>query len=178
MASFSKGDWVQVSNRIKWWKYWKQTNNMMPGNVCEVVDIQHSRSQQGVIFLRIKYKNREAWALDSYCIKIEKYDIIHDENLKRACDNLQEYEKACKEARDDILRYVFSEYEPEKKYEDIHANEDNDELYSDWEEVTTKECVPLPGRKQSIDTSQFIPTEWMTDEELDEYYSDLMGEND
>ena len=175
MASFNKGDWVQVANRIKWWKYWKPSNNMIPGNVCEVIDIKSSRSHQGVIFLRIKYKGREAWALDSYCIKVEKYDIIYDESIKRACDQLQEHERVCKKARDDILRHVFSE--PEKQDEEIRTNEeDEDQLYSEWEDVKTKECVPLPGAGK-INTSDFIPTEWMTEEELDEYYEGLMEDN-
>ena len=178
MATFYKGDWVEVSNKIKWWKHWRRSNNNIPGNPCEVIDVKESKTSPGVIFLRIKYKNKEAWALDSFCIKIKKYDVIYDESFKQACDELQRHEKICKGLRDDILREVFSDPPKEKEYEDICTDESDEELYSDWEEVTTKECVPLPGRKQAIDTSQFVPTEWMTDEELDDYYGHLVGDND
>jgi hypothetical protein len=173
MANFNKGDWVEVSERIKWWKHWKHSNDAIPGNVCEVVEIRSSRSHQGVLFLKIRYKNKEAWALDSYCIKVEKYDIIYDESIKRACDQLQEHEKVCKKVRDDILRHVFSGHSQQE--EEVRTDEE-DLLYSDWEGEKTKECVPLPGAGK-INTSDFVPTEWMTDEELDEYYEGLVEEN-
>jgi hypothetical protein len=173
MANFNKGDWVEVSERIKWWKYWKHSNDAIPGNVCEVVEIRSSRSHQGVLFLKIRYKNKEAWALDSYCIKVEKYDIIYDESIKRACDQLQEHEKVCKKVRDDILKHVFSDHNQQQ--EEVRTDEE-DLLYSDWEGEKTKECVPLPGAGK-INTSDFVPTEWMTDEELDEYYEGLVEEN-
>lgn len=180
MATFYKGDWVEVSNKIKWWKHWRHSNNVIPGNPCEVIEVKDSKAHPGVVFLKVKYRNKEAWALDSYCIKIKKYDAIFDESLKRACDQLQRHEKICKGLRDDILREVFADprEESEKVYEDIYTDEKDDELYSDWEEVTTKECVPLPGGRQTIDTSQFVPTEWMTDEELDEYYGNLVDSDD
>ena len=147
--------------------------------MCDVIDVQSSKSYSGVIFLRIRYKGKEAWALDSYCIKVKKYDIIYDESIKRACDQLQRHEEICKKLRDDILRDVFSE--PEKEDEEICTNEEEQEeqLFSEWEDVKTKECIPLPGKGSSmIDTTSFIPTEWMTDDELDEYYEGLMEEND
>ncbi len=176
MATFYKGDWVEVSDRIKWWKHWRRSNDVIPGNPCEIIDTKDSKTHPGVVFLKIKYRDREAWALDSYCIKVDKYDAIFDENIKSACDQLQRHEEICKGLRDGILREVFSDPQEEKEAEEICT--DDDELHSDWDEVTTKECVPLPGLNQSIDTSSFIPSEWMTDEELDEYYGTLMNDND
>lgn len=175
MATFYKGDWVELSKQIMWWKHWRQGNNSMIGKACEIMETKESKTHKGVVFLRIKYNSREAWALDRYCIKVKKYDIIYDESIKRACDQLQKNEKLCKKLRDDILRDVFSE--PEKVCEEICIDDDDDELYSDWEDVVTKEMIPLPG-KQTLDTSHFIPTEWMTDEELDDYYGTLVNDDD
>ena len=144
----------------------------MIGKPCEVISAQESKTQTGVTYLRVKYGKHEAWIIDSYCIKVDNYDIIYSENLKQACDTLQEHERICKKLRDEILEGVFGEVEKEQEKEE-------DVLYEDWENQKTKEIIPLPGsntKKMNIDTSDpshFTPVEWMTDEEIEEYYGTL-----
>ena len=165
MAKFNKGDWVEISEYARSWHYWRRSRDVMIGKPCQVISAQESKTQTGVIYLRVSYGKHEAWITDSYCIKVDNYDIIYSENLKQACDTLQEHERVCKKLRDEILEGVFGEEEREQK------EEKEDVLYEDWEGVKTKEIVPLPGSQVSnIDLSSFSPNEWMTDEEIEEYY--------
>ena len=61
--------------------------------------------------------------------------------------------KADKRLRDEILHEVFGEEDTElekPEYKDIEPANDN--IFDDWEEVTTKEVIPLPGNGGTMTT--------------------------
>lgn len=152
MAKFVKGDWVEVCPYPDYnWEQWSQENSDLCKKTAEITSIAEG-DWVDETYVEIEYRGVRVWFKDSHLIKVKNYEIIFSEAVHEACEKLQRHEKKCKQLRDDILHQVFGDEsaEPEKPaYRDV---EPQDNLFSDWEELTTKEIIPLPGNGGTMTT--------------------------
>ena len=141
MATFVKGNFVQVTPKVDWkWDQWSAKHTDLCGKTCTVTDTKYEQ-WVNQLYIEVDYRGKRLWFLDSHLIIVEDYDEIYFESIHKACEELQKHEKICKKLRDDILRGVFGEEEDVSNL----STEEVDEFFEDWQEVTTKEVIPLPG---------------------------------
>ena len=150
MATFVKGNFVQVQPGVDWkWDQWSAKHTDFCGKTCTVTD---TRYEQWVnqLFVEVDYRGERLWFLDNHLIVVEDYDEIYFESIHKACEDLQRHEAICKKLRDEILDGVFNpDGTPVKKAEDKN---DEDEIFDDWQGITTKEIIPLPGNGGTMTT--------------------------
>ena len=150
MARFVKGDWVEVCPHPDYrWDSWTEENSNMCGKKGRITDIKKAEWVDET-YIEVEYRGVRVWFKDDHLIKVDNYEVIFSEAVHEACEQLQRHEAICKRLRDEILRGVFGEDvepEPEKP-----APEPMDSLFGDWEEVTTKEIIPLPGNGGTMTT--------------------------
>tara|TARA_R100000700_G_C3142629_1_gene123943 strand:- start:133 stop:834 length:702 start_codon:yes stop_codon:yes gene_type:complete len=150
MANFVKGDWVEVCPHPDYrWEHWSQKNSDLCGKTGKVVDTSEG-DWVDEIYVEIEYRGQRVWFKDDQLIKVDNYEVIFSEAVHEACEQLQKHEAICKKLRDEILRGVFGEDLEEPKQELRPTNEIFDD--DDWEEVTTKEVIPLPGNGGTMTT--------------------------
>ena len=164
MAKFVKGDWVRIQPHPDfYWDYWTDKHTKFCDKVVEVVRVEPSKSDKGVLFVGVRHFSggKAMWFQDNHCVTEESYDRVFAANMQRAVDKLNQYEAVAKRCRDDILRHVFSPEEVDDieeiwcdeddeffdEWDDEHCD-DEDEYEEDWENVITKPMVPLPGSKK------------------------------
>lgn len=146
MATFVKGDFVQVTPRVDWkWDQWKIDHTNLCGKTCKVVDTNYEKWTDQ-LFVEVEHRGERLWFLDSHLIKVDNYEEVFQESIHRACENLQKHEEICKKLRDEILDGVFGDGESSEK----QKKEEN--IFDDWQEVTTKEVIPLPGNGGTMTT--------------------------
>jgi hypothetical protein len=119
MAMLKVGDWVSITpTPDTGWAYWSSRHTSMSGEYAEIVDINPGQDDPNVLYLHLRTVNTdgetelEAWFKDSHVILAKKADVYSSNNLKRACQELQEWESKRRRLLDDSLRSVFV---PEKK---------------------------------------------------------------
>ena len=150
MATFVKGNFVQVQPGVDWkWDQWSAKHTDFCGKTCTVTDTRYE-SWVNQLFVEVDYRGERLWFLDNHLIIVEDYDEIYFESIHKACEELQRHEAICKKLRDEILDGVFNpDGTPVEKTED---KKDKDEIFDDWQEVTTKEVIPLPGNGGTMTT--------------------------
>tara|TARA_Y100001938_G_C8098596_1_gene439933 strand:- start:1479 stop:2201 length:723 start_codon:yes stop_codon:yes gene_type:complete len=143
MATFVKGDFVQVQPTVDWrWDQWSSDHTDFCEKICTVTDVKYEQ-WVNQLFIEVDYRGKRLWFLDHHLIKVDNYEEIYFESIHKACEDLQRHEKICKKLRDEILEGVFGD---EKRIEEEPAPEpDEESIFDDWQEVTTKEVIPLPG---------------------------------
>jgi len=148
MATFVKGDFVQVTPKVDWrWDQWKIDHTNLCEKTCKVVDTNYEKWTDQ-LFVEVEHRGKRLWFLDRHLIKVDNYEEVFQESIHRACENLQKHEEICKNLRDEILHGVFGTEPREAKKEE----QEEDELYEDWQEATTKEVIPLPGNGGTMTT--------------------------
>ena len=165
MAKFVKGDWVRIQPHPDfYWDYWTDKHTKFCDKVVEVVRVEPSKSDKGVLFVGVRHFSggKAMWFQDKHCVAEESYDRVFAANMQRAVDKLNQYEATAKRCRDDILRHVFGPEERDDieeiwcdeddeffdEWDDEHCDDEDDEYEEDWENVITKPMVPLPGSKK------------------------------
>ena len=144
MAKFVKGDWVQVCPYPDYsWEQWTQENSNLCGKTAEITKITEGE-WVNEIYIEIEYRGVRVWFKDSNLIKVKNYEIIRSEAIHEACERVQRHEKVCKKLRDEILHGIFAP-EGAEDLPEYKSIEQQDDLFNDWEELTTKEVIPLPG---------------------------------
>jgi len=154
MAKFVKGDVVQVTPNIDWrWDQWSSDHSQLCSKICNIVDIKYE-SWTNQTFVEVSYRGKRVWFLDHHLIVVDDYEEIYFESIHRACEELQRHERICKKLRDEILSDVFTpeEYKSSRNEVDVQKEKSDDEFFKDWEEVTTKEVIPLPGNGGTMTT--------------------------
>ena len=159
MATFVKGDWVEIVPRPDYsWEHWSQENTDLCGKTGQVTSITEG-DWVDEIFIEVEYRGVRAWFGDKHLIKVKKYKQIFEEAIHQSCERLQRHEKVCKKLRDEILNEVFGDPDstviinpPEPEPEPDDTEPIPDELFEDWEELTTKEIIPLPGNGGTMTT--------------------------
>jgi len=147
MAKFFKGDFAKVVPYPDYsWEHWDDANTKLCKKVCKILKVQDDVDWVDEIFVEVEFGTTTAWFKDSHLVKIDDYNEVFHQNMKKACEDLARHEAICKKLRDEILEEVFigEQKEKDKKYEDI-APDDQFFDEDDWQEVTTKEIIPLPG---------------------------------
>ena len=140
MATFVKDNFVQVTPKVDWkWDQWTAKHTEFCGKTCTVADTKHEQ-WTNQLYIEVDYRGERLWFLDSHLIVIEDYDEIYFESIHKACEDLQRSEKLCKDIRDEILSGIFNPDGVSKEEE-----KQDDDIFDDWHEVTTKEVIPLPG---------------------------------
>lgn len=149
MATIVKGDFVQV-NLSRDWSYseWTVDHNDFCDKVCKVVNTDYEKWTDQ-FFLELEYRGKRLWFRADHVIKVDNYEVVFSESLHEAIHQLNETERICKKLRDEILSEAFGEGPPQKPEE----FEDEDSIFDDWEEVTTKEVIPLPGNGGTMTTT-------------------------
>ena len=146
MATFVKGNIVQVTPTIDCtWDQWSADHSQLCDKICDVVDVKYE-SWTNQTFVEVSYRGKQLWFLDRHLIIVDDYEEIYYESIHKACEELQRQERICKNLRDEILSDVFTpeEYRVEDKESKSQQESDIDNIFDDWEEVTTKEVIPLP----------------------------------
>ena len=146
MAKFVKGNWVEVCHYPDYkWEHWTGKHTDMCKKTAEIVDVNKG-DWVDETYIEVEYRGKRIWFKDDHLIRVEKYEKIFKESVHEACEQLQRHEKLCKKLRDDILRRVFGEEEDEREVKKKEPETmTDDDFFGDWEEVTTKEIIPLPG---------------------------------
>ena len=151
MATFVKGNFVKVQPSVDWkWDQWSVKHTNLCDKVCTVTDIKYE-SWVNQLFVEVEDSSGERlWFLDHHLIIVDNYDEIYFESIQKACEQLQHHESICKKLRDEILDGVFNPYTDEQS-RDVES-EEADSIFDDWQEVTTKEVIPLPGNGGTMTT--------------------------
>jgi len=165
MAAFKVGDWVMVTPSADYhWEHWTTTHTEFAGEYAEILTIQPDQIDPSVeyYYLRLntqgEEKPLEAWFLPRHVILAKKADVYSSNNLKRACDELQEWETKKRELVDDALRHVFGKPKPKKEVRPLRkrvglASSDEGSaatLFDDeWEEETIE-----------IDINNIVPADY------------------
>ena len=145
MAKFVKGDWVEVCPYPDYnWEQWAQENSDLCGKTGKITKITEG-DWVDETYIEVEYRGNRIWFKDSQLIKVKNYTIIFSEAIHEACEKLQRHEKICKKLRDEILHEVFGDESIEMEKPEYRDIEQQEKLFSDWEELTTKEIIPLPG---------------------------------
>ena len=151
MATFVKGDWVRVVPRPDYnWEHWTDDHSVLCDKVAEVVSANEGEWTQE-LFLEIEYRGKRLWFADYHLIKVDNYQEVFSESIHEAVYHLNETEKICKRLRDEILESVFGHGDG---FESActPAPVADDDIEEDWQEVTTKEVIPLPGNGGTMTT--------------------------
>ena len=146
MATFVKGDWVEICHYPDYhWEHWTAKHNDFCGKTGTITDTSTGTWTDDE-FVEVEHRGKRLWFRPDHLIKVKNYNIVFDEAVHDACEQLQRHESICKKLRDEILEEVFGdEKKTESKAPPEMTQEEEDQLYEDWQEVTTKETIPLPG---------------------------------
>jgi len=150
MAKFVKGDYVQITPRPDYsWEHWTEAHTNLCDKICRVVKVTEG-DWVGEVYVEVEYRGTRVWFRDNQMIKVKKSNEIYDDVLKEAIHNLNKREDMFKKMRDEILEDIFGEprkEETDKLIEEPAIDPDpDDQFFDDWEEQTTKDIIPLPGR--------------------------------
>jgi hypothetical protein len=165
MAAFKAGDWVMVTpNPDLRWEHWTRDHTVFVGEYAEIVDIQSDQMDPNIeyYYLRLnsqdEEKSSEAWFLPKHVILARKADVYSSNNLKNACNELQEWEAKKRKLIDDSLRSVFGRPRQKKEVRPLRkrvalASSDEQaaaDLFDDeWEDQTIE-----------IDINNFVPADY------------------
>jgi hypothetical protein len=152
MATFVKGNFVKVQPGVDWkWDQWSINHTNLCDKVCTVTDIKYEQ-WVNQLFIEVESNSGERlWFLDHHLVIVDNYDEIYFESIHKACEQLQHHESICKKLRDEILDGVFNPYAGQE-VQQTEATPDDD-IFNDWQEVTTKEVIPLPGNGGTMTTT-------------------------
>ena len=152
MARFVKGDFVQITPQIDWqWEHWTEEHTEFRDKICSVFEV-NDQQWTGEVFICAEHRGKRLWFLDKHVIKVEDYEQVFSESIHEACHQLNETERICKKLRDEILSEAFGHLP--KSTETVELEDDSifDCDPDDWQEVTTKEVVALPGNGGTMTT--------------------------
>ena len=204
MKKFRVKDWVEITpQKDEKFQYWNNKHDRMKGKFAEIERIETSQDGKQTFYYLRDLDGVATWFLDHHMILSHKQDRRFIDHMRKSCRELQRHEKLCKKLRDEILEEVFVDKDDDffEEFWDDEAVDLTDDLEEDWETVVTKPVVPLPGKnttrirkklkrtakqnkvkaKQTssnsgnIDTSNIDPSDWMTDEEIQDYLDDIYG---
>tara|TARA_B100000519_G_scaffold111926_1_gene96968 strand:+ start:1347 stop:2048 length:702 start_codon:yes stop_codon:yes gene_type:complete len=146
MATFVKGNWVEICPYPDYrWEHWSVEHTNLCGKRGQITEVSTDKWTNST-FIEVDHRNQRLWFLPDHLIKVENYNIVFDEAVQEACERLQHHESVCKRLRDEILEGVFGEDKPEEELKkELKEEVVEEELYDDWQEITTKEVIPLPG---------------------------------
>ena len=143
MKTFKIGDWVEITPQSDdKWDYWKNKHEMMKGGFAEIERVEPSKDGQQTFYYVRDLEGRATWFLDRHLILTHKQDRRFIDNMRQACEKLQEHERVCKKLLHEMLNDVFGE---ERKEEPLLSKEEQEEFFDDWEEEDTAEYITLPG---------------------------------
>jgi len=146
MIGFVKGDWVEICHYPDYrWEHWTSDHSNFCGKTGKVTDATKD-DWTNECFVEVDHRGKRLWFRPDHLIKVKNYNVVFSEAVHDACEQLQRHESICKKLRDEILEEVFGdEKKTESKAPPEMTQEEEDQLYEDWQEVTTKETIPLPG---------------------------------
>ena len=146
MATFVKGDWVEIIPRPDFgWEQWSLENSNLCGKTAKIVKITEG-DWVNEIYIEVEYRGKRIWFRDNHLIKVDNYEEIFSEAIHEAAHQLNETERISKKLRDEILTDVFGDDTLElERFGEEDTQPIPDELFDDWEAVTTEEIIPLPG---------------------------------
>jgi hypothetical protein len=150
MAIFKEDDWVQITPRPdKQWEYWGSNHDTMIGKFGKVEEIETAPNDPSLVFLRVgTYDEKgtllgEEWFLPRHVILSTRYDKVMSDGFKKACEELQIWEKKKRQMLDDSLKRVFGLHpekevkkKKKKKSESTEFLADKSEGINEWEEDT------------------------------------------
>ena len=143
MKTFKIGDWVEITPQTdNNWDYWKNKHEMMKGTFGEIERVEPSKDKQHIFYYVRDLEGRATWFLDRHLILTQRQDRRFIDNMRQACEKLQEHERVCKKLLHEMLDDVFGE---EKREEPLLGEEEQEEFFEDWEEEDTAEYITLPA---------------------------------
>ena len=117
MATFVKGDFVQVTPKVDWrWDQWKIDHTNLCEKTCKVVDTNYEKWTDQ-LFVEVEHRGKRLWFLDRHLIKVDNYEEVFQESIHRACENLQKHEEICKNLRDETSKLLF--YKGERVFDEV-----------------------------------------------------------
>lgn len=144
MKTFKIGNWVEITPQSDdKWDYWKNKHEMMKGGFAEIERVEPSKDGQQMFYYVRDLDGRATWFLDRHLILTQKQDRRFIDNMRQACEKLQEHERVCKKLLHEMLNDVFGE--DRKEEEPLLSKEEQEEFFDDWEEEDTAEYIALPG---------------------------------
>ena len=145
MAKFVKGDWVEICHYPDFkWEHWTVDHSNMCGKTGQITDTEVN-PWTGDEHIEVDHRGKRQWFLPDHLIKVQNYNIVFSEAVHDACEQLQKHESICKRLRDEILEETFLEPQAKSEVPPEKTEEEEEQLYDDWQEITTKEVIPLPG---------------------------------
>jgi hypothetical protein len=114
MATFKIGDWVQITpTPDERWEHWTKEHTAMVGMIGEILEKDTAQHDSGIKFVRVMVYDenddplKQEWFLERQIIKSTRYNKVLEDELHRACDELQKWEKKKKKMVDDNLKQAF-----------------------------------------------------------------------
>lgn len=145
MSAFVKGDWVEVCHYADYrWEHWTSDHTNFCGKTGMVTDTSKDH-WTGSEFIEVDHRGKRLWFRPDHLIKVKNYNVVFSEAVHEACEKLQKHESICKRLRDEILEEAFLGPKEENSIPPEMTEEEEEQLYDDWQEITTKEVIPLPG---------------------------------
>jgi hypothetical protein len=169
MATFNKGDWVQITPQPdRRWSGWTDTHDNFCGKVGQIRDIFEDTENGDTLynvttnfpfgFLGQKAGHYYTDFHGDHLIHSTKYDSELSEHFEKVGRELQEWEEFKRRSVDDMLREVFAPPKKQSKMDEIKRVEAgksdipaNIDFGEDPWEVDTEEVVPLPGSATVFD---------------------------
>ena len=114
MAIFKERDWVQITpHPDERWEYWTQEHTSMAGMIGEIVEMEDAPDDPNLKFLRIVVYDdednplKQEWFLEKHVILSTRYNKVLEDELHKACDELQKWEAQKKNMVNDSLKKAF-----------------------------------------------------------------------
>lgn len=190
MATFNKGDWVQVTPQPdKRWSGWTDTHDQFCGKVGQIRDIFEDPNNGDTLYNVIAnfpfgFLGQKAghYYIDfhgDHLIHSTKYDSQLSEHFEKVGRELQEWEEFKKRSVDDMLREVFAPPKKQSRADEIKRVEtDKSDIpedidFGDSWEADTEEVVPLPGSATVFgdDDTDYLSQHYMPDPDVSNLFN-------
>jgi len=170
MATFKKGDWVQITPTAdNSWQHWNTAHDAMIGMIGTIVDMEEDPDDAAITFVQVLIYDEsgeplmQEWFLMRHIILSTRYDKVLKDERDRACEELQRWERKKREMVDDSLRKAFGlvddeEPKPKKKTKkkttsalEISHEEDFEKWEDDTEEILQRDIDTILDELDELD---------------------------
>tara|TARA_R110000824_G_scaffold5467_3_gene25315 strand:+ start:1359 stop:1925 length:567 start_codon:yes stop_codon:yes gene_type:complete len=177
MAIFKEGDWVQITPTPDTrWEYWSTSHTALCGMLGQITEIELEPNSPNIVHVLVTIYDEDnvaifqEWFREHHIILTTRYNKFLKDEMEKACDELQEWEKKKKKMLNDSLRRMFGlEDEEEETKRKVSADkkkssttqcatsaEDVEEIWEgDTEEYLCEDIDRILQELDELDTQEY-----------------------